>query len=282
MTTMTTVNVGDKVTFRHEKWGGTLTGKVVEVSPTKATVSVRRTAGNWTVPHGHFRIALERLTVVPLIDPRDHSAKGLDTFAAMGTKPSDWGLADIKWETRLVKMTVWVKCPKCRLEGKVWKFGDKLVGHNELQKYLKEKFSYGVERVAKERGGVQVTCPECPMVKWTRKERNYLMEDGGWSRHDNGHQFGYSTTNGLVKAERNVEREVGVVQWAAGTSFDSRFTEWSHCQLCAKAIPSRRFVPVTGKGADGRIHGMYVGEDCARKFMGIKNFRENQTVERPA
>lgn len=274
MTTMTTVNVGDKVTFRHEKWGGTLTGKVVDVSPTKATVAVRRTAGNWSIPHGHFRISIERLTVVPLIDPRNHSAKGLDTFSEMGTKPADWGLAQIKWEKRVLDTEVWVLCDTCAGAGMVGTLKGKTVPQHEAWN-----------------GGAIATlraCPTCPRVRWTRQGRTYYakdakvyLEDGRTGHHGSPERRSTHEMNGLVEATLPLEREVGVVQWAKDTLFDSRFTEWSHCQLCAKDIPSHRFVPVTGKGEDGRIHGMWVGEDCARKFLGIKNFKENQTVERP-
>lgn len=87
--------------------------------------------------------------------------------------------------------------------------------------------------------------------------------------------------NGLVREHRMVTKTVGVVQWAKHTHFDSRFGSGINCSLCSKLIPSGRFIPVTGKGKDGRVHGMWVGEDCARKFFGVKNFKEDHIIQHP-
>lgn len=73
---------------------------------------------------------------------------------------------------------------------------------------------------------------------------------------------------------------VGTPQWARGTKFDSRFgfTARFNCELCSKTIknPFSGLVPVTGTDSEGRYHGMYVGADCARKFMGIKNYKKDK------
>lgn len=72
-----------------------------------------------------------------------HSHKGLETLHRMGTEAKDWGLAEIKWEDRKVDAEVWVPCPKCGMNGQVWKFGEKLVGPHELQKFLGREYHYG-------------------------------------------------------------------------------------------------------------------------------------------
>ncbi|MDD5301482.1 MAG: hypothetical protein PHS14_00120 [Elusimicrobia bacterium] len=213
----------------------------------------------------------------------NHSAKGLETIERMGTQAKDWGLTPIKWEEKRVRMTVWVRCPTCRGNGHVWKFGDKVVGTNDAaQKFLGEKYPYGIERIAKEKGGIDVTCPTCPEVSWTKCGRQAYSDDQDcfYADDGNGHRSNYRTANGLVKAEREVLRWVGTVLWAKGTKFDSRFGGGRHCALCAKEIPSGRFVPVNGKDAKGEIHGMWIGEDCARKFFGVKAFKPEQMVTR--
>jgi RecJ-like exonuclease len=77
----------------------------------------------------------------------------------------------------------------------------------------------------------------------------------------------------------------GYPQWHKKTIFDSRFHDHNRsncqvCELCSKTITSvfSKVVPVTGKGSNGVIHGMYVGQDCATKFFGIKNFKKNEII----
>ena len=214
-----------------------------------------------------------------------HSEKGFETLKAMGTKPEDWGLAEIKWERRPVSIEVWVLCPTCKGGGRVGTVKGKVVPEHEVRGF--------VDSEAK----TLRACPTCPREPWTRKGRTWYsedhlaIEDGVREHHGDPDvhrvlQAPYEM-NGLVRKVMTLTREVGIVQWAKGTRFDSRFasrhgagTGHRECELCAKAVPSGRFVPVTGKGTDGVIHGAWVGEDCARKFFGVKNFKKEQVVLR--
>lgn len=263
--------VGNKVSFKSER-SGTLTGRVNAVVDGKVLISVRR--NSWG-GGGLFRIPLNLVTIVPAIDPRNHSEKGLGTLTAMRTAPADWGLAAIKWELRRMLEEVWVLCPLCKGTGRIGTVNGKTVDgctawNSQASKTIR-------------------TCTKCPQVHFTRKGREWYRkdDDGVWRGNGGGHHGdassanNYSFMNGLVLDSVTVERKVGIVQWAVGTKFDSRFGSGCNCALCSKTIPSGQFAPVTGKGADGVIHGMWVGMDCARKFFGIKNFKKDQVVERP-
>jgi hypothetical protein len=178
-----------------------------------------------------------------------------------------------------VQREVWVACPTCHADGRVY-IHPKL---GTLSIAAAQEKGFAVREESKE-----AACPTCPKVRRSRQGRTYYSADEGglWTiasdrHHGAGYMDGYRWLNGLVLKTVTVEREVGVVQWAAGTKFDSRFGGGYHCSLCSKAIPSGRFVPVTGRGADGVVHGMWVGEDCAKKFFGVKNFKKDQVVERP-
>lgn len=264
------LKVGGKASFKHEK-AGTLTGRVREIADGKVLISVRRV--NWGIG-GYFKIDADKVTAIPDIDPRQHSDKGLDTLTGMKTVPSDWGLAPIKWELRRMVEEVLVLCPLCKGDGRIGTVDGKTVDgctawNSRAQASIR-------------------TCTKCPQVRFTRKGREWYREDedGVWrgtggGHHGASHSNNYSFMNGLVLASVTIEREVGIVQWAKGTKFDSRFGGGHHCSLCSKDIPSGQFAPVNGKGADKIVHGMWVGMDCARKFFGIKNFKENQVVERP-
>jgi hypothetical protein len=204
----------------------------------------------------------------------DHSEKGLATLTAMNTSPSDWGLTEIKWEKRRVAREVWVICDLCAGSGRIGTVDGKTVN--------------GCEAWNRQASKTIRTCTACPQVSFTRKGREWFRENEDtkvWygtrgDHHGAASSNNYSFMNGLVLKTVTVEREFGIPQWAKGTRFDSRFEEhYDTCSLCAKVIPSRRFVPVTGKFA-GVIHGMWVGEDCARKFFMVKNFKKDQIVER--
>lgn len=209
----------------------------------------------------------------------NHSDKGLETLTQMKSVPTDWGLTEIKWEMRRVDEEVWVLCPLCAGAGEIGTVKGKTVPRHEA-------WNTGASATIR-------TCTECPKLHFTRAGREYFRqneETGIWvnTRHIvNGAASSnqYSFANGLVSKVCTIEKLVGIVQWAKGTKFSSRFAYkfgatagHRECHLCAKAIPSGRFIPVTAKIADGTILGMWVGEDCARKFFGIKNFKKDQTV----
>lgn len=211
----------------------------------------------------------------------NHSDKGLETLTQMKSVPTDWGLTEIKWEKRIVNDEVWVLCPLCGGDGRIGTVKGKTVN--------------GCEAWNARAHDTIRTCTKCPKLRFTRKGREYFRENEDtkvW--YNTGHEVSgaahsnqYSFANGLVLKVVPVEKLIGIVQWAKGTKFASRFaykhgatTGHQECHLCAKAIPSGRFIPTTAKIADGTILGMWVGEDCARKFFGIKNFKKDQVVER--
>lgn len=278
MNTILPPALGDKVSFKDEKHGYTVVGRVNNVIDGKVVIAVRRSRNSFG--GGIYKVAIEKVTVEQRkgqVDPRQHSDKGLETLTGMNTIPADWGLTAIKWELRKMIAEVWVLCPLCAGGGQIGTLKGKTVPSHEAWNAHDDKARESIR-----------TCTKCPQRPFTRKGREWYREDedGVWRGTGGGHSGAahsnsYSFMNGLVLAEVTVEREVGIVQWAKNTQFDSRFGGGHHCSLCSKDIPSGQFAPVTGKGADGVIHGMWVGMDCARKFFGIKNFKENQIVERP-
>lgn len=55
---------------------------------------------------------------------------------------------------------------------------------------------------------------------------------------------------------------VGRPVWPQGVKFDSRYHASCMCGLCGKTVLKSNLIPVVG----GQ-HGMWVGADCAKKFM---------------
>lgn len=219
-----------------------------------------------------------------------HSEKGLATLTDMGTVPENWGLTPIKWEKKIVTIDCWVSCPVCNADGRVWVHPT----HGVLSLSKANELGYAIIRESKEQ-----PCEACPRVTFTKVGRTYYSQwqgEGDYMEHDRHHGAAsmrgvqYSFMNGLVRGTCQVKRMIGTVLWAKETIFDSRFGNSEKnknysadgCQLCAKRIPSGRFVPVNGKDAKGLIHGAWVGEDCARKFFGVKAFKPEQVIVREA
>lgn len=64
---------------------------------------------------------------------------------------------------------------------------------------------------------------------------------------------------------------VGEIQWPQGTEFRSRFRSGSNCALCNKRILSPiSWRPVLGTAHDGTPLGMWVGDECNRKVLGVE------------
>lgn len=188
-----------------------------------------------------------------------HSDKALKTLAEMNTKASDWGLTEILWKEEEAVVPVEETCPQCRGRKRTHVTPDGKLVNPELLKIYHNPYGEHVPQELRGKSqwavgkalGVQYGA--CPVCKGPR----------GASR-------------GYVVRYRVQKVRIGYVQWAAGTRFDSRFNHHD-CQLCAKTINVDRYrVPVTGRGEDGVVHGMWVGRDCARKFFGIKNFKKDE------
>lgn len=72
--------------------------------------------------------------------------------------------------------------------------------------------------------------------------------------------------------------KVGYPQFPAGARFDSRFGGGMNCALCNKLILKSGRVPVHATGVDGVTHGMFVGEDCGKKFLDVKLKRDADSI----
>lgn len=179
-----------------------------------------------------------------------HSEKGLNTITQMGTVPSDWAFVEMKWVMELRKVPTKCKCPECFGTAYHWVRGTEEMSYAENQKQAKAAgvymaSFYQVDHFALDKG-----------FKKAYGCRHCRMSGKVW-----------------MAVERMVE--VGYPQWHSETLFDSRF-RYAGCELCGKQVLKSNLYPVTAKGSDGRIHGMWVGMDCAKKFMGLKNFKKDE------
>lgn len=183
----------------------------------------------------------------------NHSEKGIKTIKIMNTRSKDWGLTPIKWTREWTIMPVVEKCPDCdgRGEADFFKATGKLAKNPYDSK--KEYFKWNEWLREIRMTGERKQCPTCP------KKRTSWGDIG----------------TGEVTVYKKIKVWVGRPVWAKGTKFDSRFAnQWRDakvCELCSKSITGRwsNLVPVNAK-AKGVIHGMWVGEDCARKFFGLE------------
>jgi len=190
-----------------------------------------------------------------------HSEKALKTLELMDTAADLWKGADVKFVKELCNVLGEVNCPDC-LGGKVVaKDANGAIIHPpqtsdfptadgksyEYYKWHDARRAY--EKLAKEQGSVYGRgCERC---------RN---------TNPRARMYGYST--GKVKGIVEQLRWVGHVQWPAGTKFLSRYQGGRHCALCNKFIYASAMVPVVGsRRSDGAPLGMWVGSDCATKFL---------------
>ena len=205
----------------------------------------------------------------------DHSDKGISTLTLQGTTPDQWMLVPIKYVKEMREVLTEVCCPACQgyrrvlfdeegnlipmpVSGKNPAYAEEFdveftpdiqAKYDEARGVYKENETKREEYIKKAndlfpRFSSLGNCPKC-LVK-----RN-----------------GYRTGRSLVMVLREVW--VGYPQWPVGVSFRSRFKGGSSCQLCNKRIKKGGLVPVC------TIHdvnplGMWVGEDCAKKFLSVK------------
>ncbi len=222
-----------------------------------------------------------------------HSEKALTTLKIMGTKPENWQLCDIKWvkEKRMVPCEV--ECPSCygekfvrfEADGKTVilmppgiTYADKAElsqfdfystewvklhkAHEKKEKAQKEYLSLAIKEAGYDNErhtyGVLGNCPKCFKSFRASKFRSARMG-----------------SDGKVWGSKEAELWVGYPQWPEGTDFDSRFGGSSvksggvACGLCNKTIIKSGTIPVWGKDADNKVHGMWVGSDCAKKFLAV-------------
>jgi hypothetical protein len=173
----------------------------------------------------------------------------------MRTAPAQWQLTPIDWIEEEREVPGLVRCPTCR--------GQKFVrfegggGRGEDSQVIppppsnsQDSFVYtnDARREAHQANRPYGNCPTCGVRK------------GGWGVIPQG------KVKGMVRAKVMV----GYPRFPSGTRFDSRFAGGLHCHLCNKIVLKSRRVPVHATDDGGVTHGMFVGEDCARKFLDVK------------
>lgn len=187
-----------------------------------------------------------------------HSAKALATIALMHTSPSQWQLTPIEWVEEEREVPGLVTCPTCHghkfvriVDGQVIPPPPHSAGHSVNHEYSQE-----ARRDARKANKNYGNCPTCGKLK------------GGWGMIPQG------KIKGMVRAKVMV----GYPRFPSGTRFDSRFAGGLHCNLCNKLIMKSHRVPVHATGDDGVTHGMFVGEDCAQKFLDVKLKRDDDSI----
>lgn len=230
-----------------------------------------------------------------------HSDKALETLRLMNSKPEDWHIAEIEWKQEMRTVPTRVVCETCGGRGRALVNGSgEAITRAQAHERAKEAARASVERdfptefaamlaYREQNGDVDyldgyavVSLVETRIYGRTKTE-NYLTENG----------FRETTcptcppkrkypSYGTGEVIRPVRRLVwiGRILWAEGTKFKSRFgygaARSNHqCALCAKGINKSGRVPVQGFAADGTPLGMFVGEDCARKFLDVESFKKD-------
>jgi len=185
-----------------------------------------------------------------------HSAKALSTLAIMGTEPSQWGITPIDWVEEEREVRGMVRCPTCHGQKYVRIVDGQVIPPPPINS--RDSFEYGNEarREAARTRQLHGNCPRCGKHK------------RGWGMIPEG------KIPGMVMAKVMV----GYPRFPPGTRFDSRFPGGMRCNLCNKLVMKSRRVPVHATGGDGVTHGMFVGEDCARKFLDVKIKRDEDSI----
>lgn len=185
-----------------------------------------------------------------------HSDKALTTLTQLGTTPDAWTLTEIDWVEEEREVPGLVRCPEC--DGSKWTRYDvdgKAIPVPALNSHDRFEYTNAARRESRANGGTLYgSCRRC--------------------RGTRGSMRGYPTGKvaGLVMALVMV----GYPRWPVGTAFGSRFARGMSCHLCGKTILKSGRVPVNTDGAAPQ--GMWVGEDCARKFLSVKIKRADRSV----
>lgn len=182
-----------------------------------------------------------------------HSDKALKTLVLMGTEPEEWRHAPVVWKKEKRMVLGRVLCPDChgnqyvrhKKDGAVIPMPDYKKDYSAWEEYLRT--ARDEDRLSGHRP-FYGNCKRC--------------------RCDNRRSRDYNSSTGYVTGMVEQEVMVGYVEWPEGVRFDSRFNSSDRCNLCGKPIKDPfGWVPVVGTGTDGRAHGMWVGRDCATRFM---------------
>lgn len=211
-----------------------------------------------------------------------HSKKALETLTIMGTKPDQWQLTPIEWVEEERDVSGLVTCPSCDghkfivrdASGEIVprpkqnrtpiKDEDYTAEAYVARNYMAGNPVYDYDQIARKQAyatggqnaGMYGNCPTC-----TKRQRGWLVPSG--------------TVKGTVRAKVMV----GYPKFPPRTVFDSRYGHnGSACGLCNKFIMKSWRVPVHGVDSLGISHGMWVGEDCATKFLDIKLKRKADSI----
>jgi len=93
----------------------------------------------------------------------------------------------------------------------------------------------------------------------------------------NKRKVGFDADVGTIGKWSKTPMTVGIVQWPKDddgnniVKFDSRFHHHD-CMVCGKPHIKSGLVPVMATDDEKDWHGMWVGQDCAKKFMGFMKF----------
>jgi len=185
-----------------------------------------------------------------------HSAKALTTLARMGTKPSQWQLTPIEWVEEEREVPGLVRCPTCQGRKFVRIEGGEVIPRPPANSPDSFVYDQEARRDAHRAHKLYGNCPTCGQKK------------RGWG----------TIPQGKIKGMVREKVEVGYPQFPPGTQFDSQYHGGHNCNLCNKWIMKSGRVPVHATGDDGVTHGMFVGEDCARKFLDVRIKRDKNSI----
>lgn len=189
-----------------------------------------------------------------------HSEKALATLTALNIPAEQWKLTEIKWVKEEREIPGQVRCPVC-LGGKnvvINPDGTVVPPVVNTKKYGEEGYFEGYEA-------------EQQYDRAARKCAREGMYQFGNCPRCRGKQRGYTVAFGTVKGIVKAKVMVGYPQWKGGeaTKFDSRFARGCACHLCNKTVLKSGRVPVEAQDAQGNWHGMWLGQDCAKKFLSV-------------
>lgn len=162
---------------------------------------------------------------------------------AMGT--GSWKMAHIEWTKE--EREVWGKvvCPDCK--------GRKMLRYND---------------------DGSIIPPPVKTASWTME--GWKAEQAYYNGLYNG---GYGScrrckdrnmvSKGDVRAKVKKMVDIGRVVWPEECKFDSRYQLYD-CGACGKNGITSATIPMIAQDYNGNWHGMWVGQDCARKFFEMR------------
>lgn len=197
----------------------------------------------------------------------------------MNADASSWEATPVEWSKELRTVTVEVNCPTCDGRGRAYVSPREGVEPLNRRKAHELASAEAVEAVRAEKPGASeghlktLAYYRTNVDDWLRSKG---YEEAKCPTCPERRKHGYMYGTGKVKAREKRLVTVGRLIWPAGTRFTSRFSGMSGttrsfhtCDLCAKGINKSGRVPVVGRTLDGSPVGMFVGEDCAKKILGV-------------